>query len=200
MEMRFWMKKKCGFVSSLWFNRFSCFSVLKSCSVSSQFTWTLFSVDGRPFLRECNNVSLFCSKVFSIRGKRRQLFLHVIGLLRVYDGNENPGPGRPCINASWFYLEYHHRSQWSASLDEVPQRVDPAIGTAKLMFTTIWGVNGFHLLDLTPSQYRFNAQYFMEHVMVPLVQRVFPQGRTRYTPQLNGHLGNCRAYFVKVTE
>jgi hypothetical protein len=26
--------------------------------------------------------------------------------------------------------------------------MDPAIGTAKFMFTAIWGVNGFHLLGL----------------------------------------------------
>jgi hypothetical protein len=39
----------------------------------------------------------------------------------------------------WFYLEYPHTPQWSVSRDEVPQRVDAAIGTAKFMLTTIWG-------------------------------------------------------------
>jgi hypothetical protein len=67
---------------------------------------------------------------------------------------------------SWFSLEYQHASQWSVSRDEMPQRVDPAIGTAKFILTAIWGVNGFSLLDLMPSQYTFNAQYFIE----PLVQ------------------------------
>jgi hypothetical protein len=38
---------------------------------------------------------------------------------------------------SWFYLEYQHASQWSVSRDELPQRADPAIGTAKFMFTVI---------------------------------------------------------------
>jgi hypothetical protein len=68
------------------------------------------------------------------------------------------------------------------------------------MLTAIWGDNGFRLLDLMPSQYRFNAQYFVEHVMTPLVQTVFPQGRTQYTPRLNAHLDNCRVHFSKVTE
>jgi hypothetical protein len=36
--------------------------------------------------------------------------------------------------------------------------------------------------------------------MAPLVQTVFPQGRTRYTPQLNVHLDNFRVHFSKVTE
>jgi hypothetical protein len=52
---------------------------------------------------------------------------------------------------SLFDPEYQQASQWSVSRDEVPQRVDPAIGTAKFMLTVTWGVNGFHLLDLMPS-------------------------------------------------
>jgi hypothetical protein len=63
------------------------------------------------------------------------------------------------------YFQYEHASQWSISRDEVPQWVEPTIGTTKFMPTTIWGVNGFHLPDLIPSHCRFNAQYFVEHVM-----------------------------------
>jgi hypothetical protein len=101
---------------------------------------------------------------------------------------------------SWFYLEYQDTSQWSVSRNEVPQRVDLATGTAKFMFTAIWGVNGFHLRDSMPSEGRFNAQYFVEHAVVPLVQTVFPQGRTRYTLRLNVHLDNRPVHFSKVTE
>jgi histone-lysine N-methyltransferase SETMAR len=78
--------------------------------------------------------------------------------------------------------------------------VDPAIGTAKVMLTDIWGVNRFNLRDLMPSRCRFNAQYFVEYFMAPLVQTVFPQGRTRDTPRLNVHRDNCRVHFSKVTE
>jgi histone-lysine N-methyltransferase SETMAR len=106
----------------------------------------------------------------------------------------------PAGDESWFYLEYQHASQWLVSRDEVPQRVDPAIGTAEFMLTVIWGVKGPLLLDLMPSQCRFKAQYFVEHGMMPLVQTVFPQGRTQYTPRLNFHLKNCRVNFSKVTE
>jgi hypothetical protein len=103
-------------------------------------------------------------------------------------------------NESWFDLEYQHASQQSVSPDEMPQRVDPAIGTAKFMLTTIRDVNGFHLPGLIPSECRFNAQYFVEHVMAPLVQTVFPQGRARYTPGFNVHLDNCHVDFSQVTK
>jgi hypothetical protein len=49
---------------------------------------------------------------------------------------------------SWFYLEYQRASQWSVSRDEMFQRLDPAIGTAKFMLMVIWSVNRLRLLDL----------------------------------------------------
>jgi histone-lysine N-methyltransferase SETMAR len=62
------------------------------------------------------------------------------------------------------------------------------------------GINIFHLLDLVPSQCTFNAEYFVEHVIAPLVQRAFPQRRNQYTPRPNVHLDNCRVHFSKATE
>jgi hypothetical protein len=50
-----------------------------------------------------------------------------------------------------------------------------------LMLTAIWGVNGFRLLDLIPLQHRFNAQYFVGYVMMPVVQTVFLRERARDT-------------------
>jgi hypothetical protein len=85
---------------------------------------------------------------------------------------------------SWFCLEYQHTPQYLVFRDEVLQRVDLAIGTTKFMLTAIWGVSGFHLLDLIPPQCIFNTQYFVKLGMAPLVQVVFPQRMTRYTPGL----------------
>jgi histone-lysine N-methyltransferase SETMAR len=79
----------------------------------------------------------------------------------------------------------------------VPQTVDPAIGTAKFMLRALWGVNSFCLLDSIPLQYRFNAQYFVGHAIVLLVQTVLAHGRTRYPPRRNVHLDNCRVHFSK---
>jgi hypothetical protein len=54
----------------------------------------------------------------------------------------------------------------------------PGYRPAKFILTALWGVNGLQLLDLIPSKCRFNAEDFVKHVMAPLVQTVFPQGRT----------------------
>jgi hypothetical protein len=74
------------------------------------------------------------------------------------------------------------------------------ISTANFMFTAIRGGNGFHLLDLMPSRCRFSTQYFLEHVMAPLVQTLFAERRTWYTPRLTVHLDNSRIHFAKVME
>jgi hypothetical protein len=92
----------------------------------------------------------------ALEAMQRNHFRHII------TGDEN-----------WFYLEYQHASQWSVSGDEVTERGDPPIGTNKFVLTTIWGINGIHLLDVIPSE---------------------------YTPRLNLHLDNFRIQFSKVTE
>jgi hypothetical protein len=46
----------------------------------------------------------------------------------------------------------------------------------KIMFTVIWGVDGFHIVDLRTWQRSFNSEYFV------------------------GHLDNCRVHLSKATE
>jgi hypothetical protein len=92
-------------------------------------------------------------------------------------------------NESCFSREYQHTSEWSVSCDEVPQRMDPAIGTTKFMLMAISRVIGFHLPHLMPSHCRFNTQFFMEDAMTFLVHMVFPQRRTRDAPRLSVFVG-----------
>jgi hypothetical protein len=44
------------------------------------------------------------------------------------------------------------------------------------MFTVIWGVDGFHAVDLMISQRSFNSDYFVSHVLAPMIAKVFPGG------------------------
>jgi hypothetical protein len=45
------------------------------------------------------------------------------------------------------------------------------------MLTVIWGVDGFRVVDLMASQCSFNAEYFVNHVMAPMIAKILPQGR-----------------------
>jgi histone-lysine N-methyltransferase SETMAR len=101
---------------------------------------------------------------------------------------------------SWFTLELQQSAKWSTSREDMPQRVRQQIGTRKFMLTVIWGVDGFHVVDLMTSQRSFDSQYFVDNIMVPLVEKVFPKGRNPHARRLHLHLDNCRVHFSRVAE
>jgi hypothetical protein len=88
-----------------------------------------------------------CSEIFrALEAMKRTHFRHIIR------GDE-----------SWVYFEYQRALPWSVSRDEVPQTVDPAIGTAKFMLTAIWGVNGFDsLVSFSPMHERTSHSIFRQ--------------------------------------
>jgi histone-lysine N-methyltransferase SETMAR len=101
---------------------------------------------------------------------------------------------------SWFTLEFQHARRWSVSRDDVPTRAIQQIATRKFMLSVIWGIGGFHVIDLMTTQCSFNSEYFVNHVMVPLIDEIFPNGRNPHAPRLHVHLDNCRVHFSKATE
>jgi hypothetical protein len=78
--------------------------------------------------------------------------------------------------------------------------VQQQIDTMKFMLTVMWGVDGFHLVDLMTTQKKFNSPYFVANVLTSLVQRIFPAGRRAHAVQLHCHLDNSRIHFSKVSE
>jgi hypothetical protein len=54
---------------------------------------------------------------------------------------------------SWFALKFHHSRKWNGSRDDVSQKVKQQIGTQKFMLTVIWGIDGFHVVDLMTEQH-----------------------------------------------
>jgi hypothetical protein len=76
----------------------------------------------------------------------------------------------------------------------------PTIGAPHCILTVMWGIKDFHVVDLMTLQNQFNSRYFVEHIMVPLVQEVFPQNRNPRALRLHLPLSNCRFHFSKVAE
>jgi histone-lysine N-methyltransferase SETMAR len=68
------------------------------------------------------------------------------------------------------------------------------------MLTVIWGVDGFHVVDLMTLQRSFNSEYFVSHVLTPTVAKLFPRGTIPHTRRLQLHLYKCRIHFSKATE
>jgi hypothetical protein len=70
----------------------------------------------------------------------------------------------------------------------------------EFMLTAIWGIDGFHTVDLMISQRSFNSDYFVSHVLTPMVAKVFPRGTIPHTRRLPLHLDDCQAHSSNATE
>jgi hypothetical protein len=101
---------------------------------------------------------------------------------------------------SWFTLEYHHSAKWNVSRDHVPQKVKQQLGLQKFMLAVIWGIDGFHVVDLMTEQHSYNKQYFLCHILEPRLLAVFPDGRKPHSRRLSLHLDNCRVHGSKASE
>jgi hypothetical protein len=55
--------------------------------------------------------------------------------------------------------------KWSASRDNVHQKVDQPITTQKFVLIGIWGISGFQVVDRMTEQHSYNTHDFVSHVM-----------------------------------
>jgi hypothetical protein len=101
---------------------------------------------------------------------------------------------------SCFTLDFHYSTKWSVSRDDIPQKLKEHIGTQKIMMTVIWGIDGFHVVDLMTEQHSYNTQYFFSHDLEPLLLALFPDRRKPHSHRLSVHLDNCRISRSKDSE
>jgi hypothetical protein len=76
---------------------------------------------------------------------------------------------------SWFTLEFHCFTNWNISGDDMPQKGKQQIRIQKFMLAVIWGIDGFHVVDLMTEQHSDNTQYFFSHILEPLLVAVLLQ-------------------------
>jgi histone-lysine N-methyltransferase SETMAR len=68
------------------------------------------------------------------------------------------------------------------------------------MLTVIWGVDGLHIIDLMTSQRSFHSEYFVGHVLAPMIAKVLLRVRILHTRRLQLYLDDCRVHFSKAVE
>jgi hypothetical protein len=122
----------------------------------------------------------------------------LLSILKAHGKNEFPR--FVTGDESWFALEFHHSTKRSVSQDDVPQRVKQQIGTQKFMLAIIWGIDGFHVVDLRTEQHSYNTQYFLSHILESLLPAVFSDSRTPHSRQPRLHFDNCRVHWSKTSE
>jgi hypothetical protein len=82
----------------------------------------------------------------------------------------------------------------------VPQKVTQQIGTQKVVLAAIWGIDGFHVLNLMTEQHCYNIHFFFSNAVEALFSAIFPEGRKPHFRRLSVHLDNCRVHCSKAAE
>jgi hypothetical protein len=102
------------------------------------------------------------------------------------------------LNESWFYLHTDHELIWEGPDAEIPERDRHTVQSQKGMLTIVCNHGGFHLVNILPKGFKFNASYYVTQILDPLFKwRRTQVGRTNR--KLIVHAGNSRPHTAKMT-
>jgi hypothetical protein len=63
------------------------------------------------------------------------------------------------LDESWFYLNTEHELRWIQPDEEIPERERRTIQSEKVMLTIVWNPSAFHLINVPPKGFKFNASF-----------------------------------------
>jgi hypothetical protein len=102
------------------------------------------------------------------------------------------------LNESWFYLNIGHGLIWLQPDGEIPERERGTIQSEKVMLTIVWNPSGFHLINVLPKRFKFNASFYVTQILGSLSDwRRTQVGRTNR--KLWIHADNARPHTATVT-
>jgi hypothetical protein len=102
------------------------------------------------------------------------------------------------LDESWFYLHTDHEPIWTQPDAEIPEKERHTVQSQKVMLTIVWNPGGFHLVNILPKGFKFNASYYVTHILDPLSKwRRTQVGRTNR--KLIVHADNASPHMAKMT-
>jgi hypothetical protein len=72
------------------------------------------------------------------------------------------------LDESWIYVLSEHDTMWTALGEIVVDRERHTVQSPKFMLTVVWNPIGFHVLKTLPKWCRFNAQYYINDILVAI--------------------------------
>jgi hypothetical protein len=71
------------------------------------------------------------------------------------------------LDESWFYLNLNPDPEliWLQPDGEIPERERPMIQSEKVMLTIVWNPSGFHLINVLPKGFKFNAIFYVTQIL-----------------------------------
>jgi hypothetical protein len=67
---------------------------------------------------------------------------------------------------------------WALAKDEVATKNEDRYPNHKFMFTVMWNLHGFHVIDRLSNGAKINGTYYTTDILQPLHEAFFPQGRS----------------------
>jgi hypothetical protein len=102
------------------------------------------------------------------------------------------------LDESSFYLNTNHELIWLQLDGEIPERERRTIQSEKVMLTIVWNLSVFHLINVLPKGFKFNASFYVTQILGPLSDwRRTQIGRTNR--KLWIHADNARPHTATVT-
>jgi hypothetical protein len=71
------------------------------------------------------------------------------------------------LDESWFYLHTDHELIWEQPDAEIPERECHTVQSQKVMLTIVWNPGTFHLVNILPKRFKFNANYYVTQILDP---------------------------------
>jgi histone-lysine N-methyltransferase SETMAR len=83
------------------------------------------------------------------------------------------------LDESWIYLFSKHDLMWRAPGEIVVDRERHTVQSPKFMLTVAWNAIGFHVLKTLPKGHKFNAEYYINDILVAISDWRRQTGETR---------------------
>jgi histone-lysine N-methyltransferase SETMAR len=102
------------------------------------------------------------------------------------------------LDELWFYFNTEHELIWLHPDEKIPERERRMIQSEKVMLTIVWNPSGFHLINILPKEFKFNASFDITQILGLLSDwcRIHV-GRTNR--KLLVHVDNARPRIATVT-
>jgi histone-lysine N-methyltransferase SETMAR len=105
------------------------------------------------------------------------------------------------LDESWFYLRTGHELIRAQPDAEIAERERHTV--QKVMLTIIWNPGSFHLANILPKEFKYNAVYYVTQILDPLSKwRRTQVGRTNrililYADNARPHMVKMRSQFME---
>jgi hypothetical protein len=102
------------------------------------------------------------------------------------------------LDELWIYLFSEHDLMWTTPGEIVVERERHTVQSPKFMLTVVWNPIGFHVLKALPKGRKFNAQYYINDILVAISDWRRQTGGTQ-SNKLWVHFDNARSHTAKMS-